>query len=407
MSDSMVLLLGNSLAALLRFVALWYVARTLGAPTQGSVSVALAMLSFAGSILSGGFDYAAAWLAGRRATSPSTLYRSAAIVTAVSLVAAPLWVLGFQWFVPAILPDRDIRLWPMLALILLIPSAVSILVLQGVLIGMQQFRAVVKGSLIGSLCWIILLLLPITKDAGYLGVLVALLFANSAQLAYMSRSISLTPYDNTSNETSVRKAMHLLLGYGAKTIPGTFARALNIRLGLYASSAILTPTEIGVYALVLSIGDAYLQLPTALGQVILGRTARDGMEKGFPTSLLGLLFGLGMLCALVAWAVGPEILRYTIGPSYAPSRVVLTAIALGVTAHSLALLQAHALLGDGQPGVVSKAQWLALFAHGIAISLLGHRYGMSGLAVAMLIGFFVYATAVLLFAGSKDVIRLK
>lgn len=392
--DGALLLAGTLLLSAAKAAVLWALARWRGPEIQGSFSLALAGMGFGAVLLALGLDYANSFLVGRHPDQAPAVLRNSLVVALAAALAAPLWALGLVAVFPrALTPGTGYA-----AGVVLLAAGTACATLQATLqayaLGRQRYGDVMKGSALSALALLVLGGAAVAASPGSLvPVLAAWTVGVGAALVPLAggwgalRQAAATPTD--------RGVLRAQLAYGLRTLPGSAARALNLRAGLYLVAIFLSPRELGVYGVMIAIADLFLLVPAALSQAVLGRTAarRHSAADRRATYLLSL--AVGAAAAAVAAVAGGPILGAVFGPAYAGSGAVLTLLLLAAGVHAVGLLRLHELLGDGDPLASTHAQ---LSVVGLTLAggvVLIPRYHLVG-AAACTLGVYVVFTLVLL-----------
>ncbi|MHB1328578.1 MAG: lipopolysaccharide biosynthesis protein [Gemmatimonadales bacterium] len=379
---------------LCKLVAAWAIARWQGPEVQGAFGLSLACISFGAIILCLGFDYANAYLVGRSPGDLQSVISNTVGVAVTALVFSPLWVIGFGLVMPGIWGSSSMS-WMLLATLSL-ATALTVMTqsLQAATIGSQDVRGVAIINIVAGMTWFVVSL--VAAQISYLALVTGwVLVLLSQTVLYLNRLkwARRTPAFHGA-------VMAAQVGYGVKTLPGSIARALNLRAGLYGTSLYLAREQVGIYALVLTIAESLLYLPTAFGQVVLAWSSRHpGRAQGFmPAYLLMALAGTaGVVTTLVA---GDWLLLTLFGAEYVAGRITLVILLVATTIHAVGLIRLHHYLGRGRPSTVSAAQILTLVVTVGTMPLLVPRLGMAGAALSTAIAYTVFTAS--LFLGKSE-----
>lgn len=381
------LILGGSLLSVVgKLIAIWIVARFHGAVVQGALGLAVAQAGFGAVVLACGLDYANAFIVGRAPARENDVRWNSLWLAAASLLISPIWAYLFARHFPQVLIGIGSARITGILLLGFATSAIALSqTLQATAIGHQRFDLVAKASMASGLAWVVVALA--SARASYLVLLAGWAVAQLASpLLYVLLS---------SGHRSPRGVDRDLLGeqlrYGVRTLPGGLARSMNMRAALAMISTYLSAVDVGVFSLMLSISETLLYLPTALGQVVLGRVSRR-VDSGHRDVRLYLwLGGVGVAASTFVMLAGTFLLRTIFGAEYARGAMPLGVLFLAMTAHAVGLLEIHRLYGTGRPASASAAQGVALaltFACGM---LLIPRAGLLGAAASMFITYIGFA----------------
>ncbi len=382
-----VILSGTASNALWKLLAVWALAHWLGPIYQGAFALALAGMSFGGVVLAVGLDYANAFLVGRDpGRLPGTAWNTVWLGLA-SLLLAPFWAWGLTTLLPQSVQGLGALYWPAVAIMAVSTSTMA--ASQGLMaaaFGRQRFDVVAKANFIAGTSWALGALLSV--HISYFAVLVAWAVSQLVVAFFYLRVLvadaPVQPLD--------RSLLRAQLAFGGRTLPGSIARAFNMRTGLYLTSYYLSKTDVGIYGLLLSLAEMLLHLPTAMSQVILGSSAARAHSASEYRSVYLAILGAGLAIAAGTSLVGRPVIGLVFGQEYARGAPVLALLVVGVTVYAVGLLFIHQLLGDGQPMAATVSQLVALVLTAIGGVVLIPRFGMMGAAGATLLTYTGFTT---------------
>ncbi|HEX6751244.1 MAG TPA: oligosaccharide flippase family protein [Longimicrobium sp.] len=385
-----VVLAGTLLLGAAKAAALWLLARRLGPAVQGGFSLAIAGMAFGAAIFALGLDYANSYVAGRNPAHAPAVARNSLGVFAAAVLVSPLWVLGFVALFPQAAGEGP-GLATRVGLLAACTALMSLqLMLQAYALGTHRYARLMAANLATAAVWLAGALLA--TAVGYGAVLAAwgasLLVAVAVLLGPDAGAVARVGWD--------RGVLREQLAYGARTIPGTLARALNLRAGLYLIALYLSPTDVGVYGVLLAVAELFLYLPNALGQVVLARAASRSHSAADQQLAYGIVAGVAAIAALVALFAGRWLLGTVFGPAYAAGAPALAALLLAAGVHAIGLLRLHDLMGRGDPFAGTVGQLAVL---GVSLGggwLLIPRYGLMGAAATALLVYLGFTLVLLL-----------
>ena len=183
-----------------------------------------------------------------------------------------------------------------------------------------------------------------------------------------------------------------LLRYGAAGHVGTVIQNLNYRVDVFVVALFLTTTDVGVYAVAVSLAEGLLLLPNAMGAVVMQRAAlrRTGYRATAVTLRLGLAVavtgGLG-LAAGSRWLV-PAVF----GDEFSGATSAIVALLPGIVALVVWKTLVNDLAGRGHPGIKSISAGVALIATLSGGLLLIPPFGIVGAAAASSAAYTAAAT---------------
>jgi len=143
---------------------------------------------------------------------------------------------------------------------------------------------------------------------------------------------------------------------------------LNYKVDILLLQKLSTLDQVGYYSLGVAISDKLWQLPTAMGVVVLSRTANMLDEKSLNQSvsrLLRISFVLVLLAAAILWVIIPYFLPLIFGGKFIPSVDVVRAMLPGIVIFVLPRILNSRFAGIGQPKVL-----IAIFVPALIINIL-------------------------------------
>jgi O-antigen/teichoic acid export membrane protein len=345
-------------------------------------------MAFGAVVFSVGCDYANAFVVGRQpAKVLQVVWNTVWVALAVSFLV-PLWTLGFVKLFPQTLLGLGSLGW--LGFALFAASTVLLSLQQGMqaaTIGLELYNLVARANLLSGVLWAI-------------GALITVHISYAAVLAAWTLSLAIVPlyYMHVHGANLLRPSrmdrslLRQQLHFGIRTVPGGIARSLNMRATLYMCSAFLSPADVGVYGLMLTLAETMLYLPNALSQIILGTSAARKTRASEYHGLYALLAFAGLGASLLAFGFGGSILSAVFSPAYARGSVALGILFLAVTAHSLGLMHLHHLYGSGNPLAATTGQIIALVLTLVGGRIIIPHYGMMGAAASSLLTYAGFST---------------
>lgn len=386
------MLAGQVSLALFKLAALWLIARLLGPDIQGAFSLATAGIGAGAIVFCLGFEYANAYVVGRNREELRGVSSNTLAIFAISLLVTPLWAAVFVHLFPQSVEPLSVQhLWIGIGAIGAATSLLSLAQgLQASAIGLHDFRGVALANIASGAVWVVGAL--VGARTSYVALLWGLCFSHTIlALVYLRRQAPAIKAFGID-----RNVLRKQLQYGARTLPGSVARALNMRAALYIVAIYLTSTDVGVFGLVLSLAETLLYVPSAISQVVLGLAATKSQHSTELRHIYLAILAGGIGLSVAVGFVGSAFLGWVFGPAYASGSGALAILILAVTAHSVGLLRIHSLYGRGEPAVASAAQVIALGLTIVGGFLLIPRYRLYGAALSMLltyVGFTLYLIA--------------
>jgi O-antigen/teichoic acid export membrane protein len=191
-----------------------------------------------------------------------------------------------------------------------------------------------------------------------------------------------------------RKLLPEILSFGIRIVPGTLATGFAYEIGVWVLGATQSVSAVGSYNRAWSVIRRFIEvnwrIPEMLYPSLIQRRA-DGDEVGFATVSLDMMRYV-LIIALLPAAVGgggAESVMSVFGPGFAVASTALAVLLLTPCLSQLQTLQELILLANDRPGrgsIASIGQMLVVVAATFALTPV---MGITGPAVALLIGFVV------------------
>jgi O-antigen/teichoic acid export membrane protein len=386
-----VLMGGLLLLAAGKAVAIWALANWLGPIVQGGFSLAVTGVSFGMLLFCFGLEYANPYLVGGDPERRSAVVANSLLVSLLILCVSPFWMWGFIKLFPQVAQGFEGIPWLVILVLSMGIGSMSLnQLLKGVAFGSQRFGMVAAANSIWGIAWAVGALLAVRHS--YPMVLWVWLFSivlSTAVYLFIFRPGNFIGDVN-------RSILEEQYSFGVRTVPGSFARMMNLRLGLFLVTLFLSPAEVGVYGVLLMIAEAFLYFPNALSQVILGKTAARVQAERDNKLAYGAVVALGMAAIALAFFFGDRFLESFFGSEYLSGTDALPIILGATTLHAIGLLRLHGLLGAGNPLAASAAQGIALLVTLVTCPLLIPKWGLSGAAFSMLSAYAAFAIYLLI-----------
>lgn len=240
---------------------------------------------------------------------------------------------------------------PMAILALLtIPVKLILVYSGGIYIGKEEFRRSNLQvwvpqflNLIGIIAfvWIVRWYVP--------GALLALLLANLAvaiiSLNYLSRNYTIRIRLDS-------EVIGSLARMGIVYALAVVIMQLNYRVDILLLQKLSTLKEVGYYSLGVAISDKLWQLPSAIGLVVMSRSANTNDEYRLNRDvarLLRLSFLLVLAVAVILWLIIPWLLPLIFGSRFTPSVAIVQWMLPGILMFVIVRILSGRFAGQGQP----------------------------------------------------------
>lgn len=184
-----------------------------------------------------------------------------------------------------------------------------------------------------------------------------------------------------------------LLGYSARYYLGKVSNVMNFHVGTIILAFYATKEDIGLFTAALALAAQVLIIPDALATVLFPRTSADvggrpdliTRSSRFAALTSGLLL-LGLAC------FARPVLSALFSPSFAPAAPVLRIVSAGLFVRAVSKVFVPYFLGVNRPGISSLSVLAGTTVNIIAQVLLLPLMGLNGAALALVLGYTVSAT---------------
>jgi len=238
----------------------------------------------------------------------------------------------------------------------------------------------------------------ISQPIAYLGLVVAAQVTGNLNLVVATGALALTVmaqsalsyglarHSGLTGGRARRQHVRPLARYGFSQVLSTAPQSFNGRLDQLVLSQTARSSDLGHYAVAVTLSGLAVPVVSALGYVLFPRLA--GMRRGGSAErrlvrsavLTSFIVALVVVTALTATAFVTVPLLF--GSEYQPSVLLVWLLApAGVLLASTSVLS-DLLRGRGQPGIVARAQGVGLIFTVILLAALIPMWGAKGAAVA-------------------------
>jgi len=370
-------------------------ARTLGPAGRGDLLVVVlwppVVAMFAGLGLPAAYRY---WMA-REPERASRLFSNAVIYTvAVSVVSIALADL----IVPHLVGERSPRVIMLLRIYQVnIPAALFLNLMRGLLEGTRRFGWAGAARLISFVVqafgfaglWLVGHLTLAT--ATYTLILAQ---TSSTLLALIAVWIQLRPRWEPS-WIEFKNSIH----YGVRDYPGGVADFTTLRLDQLMLGAMAPSAAIGLYVIAVRLSEMTTLAADALAGALMPEVAAsqsgDKSESLLARSLRLTIY-LHILLLVPCWLGAPLILKLLYGESFVPATGALRWLLVAAAIWAPGSIVISGLRGFGYPGLSTMARFSAAVVTAIALLILLPRQGITGAAIASLIGYSVMLVVALI-----------
>lgn len=298
------------------------VARELGPAGLGSFATLLTLTLLLVQVGNVGLHIGLTEASAQRPADRPRLAASAVAAGFAAGLALALATLAVDALAPGLLPGLSTA--ELLCGLAAVPLALSLLLLQAVLIGAGR---VVAYNLVdiaqASLALAGVFLVFLVFDPGLVAVLAIVLAARVIAVALAIGSLA---------DAAARPDLTLLrelVGRAARAYCAALVAFALIRVDLLLVNALLGPGEAGVYSLAATAAEALVLVPSVVGVNLLPRVALGGGAAATAAVLRSMMLLFGGLCVLSAPAVALAF-GLVFGPEYAESTELFWVLLPGV-----------------------------------------------------------------------------
>lgn len=358
-------------------------ARFLGAAGRGDLAVMILWPQFLAYLLTFGLPSALIYHIRSHQSEKSQLFSAAfwlglvlgCLATGIGVIFIPQWLSQY--------PNSVIRSaqWFMLA------SPISLLSLIGAsaLESQEEFRAANYSRYSSPLLTLtVLLILLLTQQ----------LSPFTAALAYMIPALvvfcwiiyTLKKYFNFTLD-NLGVSYQKLINYGLRSYGIDLLKVLSGRIGQALVVSLLTPVDMGLYAVAISLSRLLNIFESAMITVLLPKTAARPIPEIVALTVKGarVTTFLTVICVAPLMLICPWLLTLLYGEEFSEAVPVFRILLIQVTIEGTAWVLAQTFIAAGKPGIVTILQVVGLSSNVPLMLILIPKYGLVGAGLAMLI----------------------
>ena len=388
----------NVFAVVIGFLIDVMISRQLGPEGRGLYASVLVVPLLVVSFMMMGVRRSAVYHIGKQLYSDDrTVSGVIQVLMITSVLAVLVSGLSFLYF-----KSKDLTLPLILLALGSIPVRLVLSYASGIYLGKEQFK---RSNLINWLPLFLnlggVILFVVMLHWSVAGALLALLVSNLL-VAVISLKKIFSEYHITFKPD--KEIILSLIKFGIGYAFALLIMQLNYRVDILLLKELSTLDQVGYYSLGVAISDKLWQLPTAMGVVVLSRTANMQDEALLNTSvsrLLRISFLLVLVAALVLWVLIPYFLPLIFGGKFIPSVDVVRAMLPGIVIFVLPRILNSRFAGKGQPKVLIAIFLPALIANIILNFLWIPSYGALGAAWASHVSYARGAITLLIVYSAK------
>jgi O-antigen/teichoic acid export membrane protein len=175
-----------------------------------------------------------------------------------------------------------------------------------------------------------------------------------------------------------------LINYGWKTQLGNVSSYVNRSADQLVLSLFVAPSELGVYAVAVTMATAVGLFPQAAGIVTLAAGSSSNSNEArkiIGHSFLASLFWLGIMCSLL-FMLAPALIKLLFGPAFAGSATACKILLPGAAALGLNQVLYDGARSLGEPALPSYAEGFATVVTFLGLWAFLPKFGFIGAAIA-------------------------
>jgi O-antigen/teichoic acid export membrane protein len=202
-----------------------------------------------------------------------------------------------------------------------------------------------------------------------------------------------------------KNSMH----YGIRDYPGGIADFTTLRLDQLMLGAMASNVAIGLYVIAVRLSETTTLMAGALAEALMPEVAAartTKMAELLVARTLRLTIYVHALMLIPLWLGAPLILKLLFGASFVPAAGALRWLLVAAAVWGTSSIVISGLRGFGYPVLSTLARFSAALITATALLFLLPRFGITGAAIASLIGYSVMLLVALLFFVRKRQLSL-
>src|SRR5205807_370825 len=180
--------------------------------------------------------------------------------------------------------------------------------------------------------------------------------------------------------------------YGVRDYPGVVADFTTLRLDQLMLGAMASNVAIGLYVTAVCLSEMTTLAADAIADALMPEVASSKIASRAEllcARSLRLAIYMHLLLLPPLWLAAPLILKILFGQSFVPATGAFRWLLVAAGVWSCGSIVINALRGFGYPGLSTLARFAAALVTGIGLVVLLPRLGITGAAIASLIGYSV------------------
>jgi enterobacterial common antigen flippase len=371
-------------------------ARALGPAGRGDLLIVVLWPPVVAMMASFGLPAAYRYWMAREPQRVSKLFSNAVLYTIVIGIVSV--VLADQ-IVPSLVGERSPEVMTLLRIYQInIPAALFLELMRSLLEGTKRFgwagaaRMIFFGvQAVGfAMLWF----------AGHLTVATASFTMIAAQTTAMLLALAAVIHQLRPGWEPSWSEFKTSMNYGARDYPGGLADFTTLRLDQLMLGAMASNVAIGLYVIAVRLSETTTLAASALAEALMPEVAAASQTTNKAELLVGRMLRLTIYMHAVILIplvlIAPLILRLLFGASFVPAAGALRWLLVAAGVWGISSIVISGLRGFGYPVLSTLARFSAAVVTAIALVILLPRFGITGAAIASLIGYSVMLLVALL-----------
>ncbi|HBB98981.1 MAG TPA: hypothetical protein DC054_26690 [Blastocatellia bacterium] len=192
-----------------------------------------------------------------------------------------------------------------------------------------------------------------------------------------------------------KNSMH----YGLRDYAGGVADYTTLRLDQLMLGAMAASSAMGLYVIAVRLSELTTYAAGAVADALMPEMARsrkgDGSEALLARSLRLTIYA-NVIVLIPLWLVAPKMLGLLFGASFVPAASAFRWLLVAAVVWSASAIIIRGLQGFGHPGLTTIARFASAAVTGAVLLVLIPRMGITGAAIASLIGYAVLLVVALI-----------
>jgi O-antigen/teichoic acid export membrane protein len=181
-----------------------------------------------------------------------------------------------------------------------------------------------------------------------------------------------------------------IVRFGSRYYVGNISNQVNMHVGTVILAFLVSPAEIGLFALAAQLMTQIEMVPNAVGSVLMPRIATDkGGRRDLVAQCSRVAFLVCGILVLALVVLATPVVRILFSAAFLPIVPLIRIIAVGVVVRCAAKVFVPYLVGTGHPGQASIAVAGGALTNLVFLWLLLPVYGLMGAAIGMAAGHMV------------------